>query len=78
MALIDNVKGKIKNSEKFAIDAIYRSRIYPGLSLYNKLQSKYSTDTYIFLCPYVGTGDVYLASLYMENYALKIWKNFYI
>lgn len=55
----------IKN---FIVNAIYVKR---GYDIYNKYQRKYGKDTFIFVCPYQGTGDVYMAGGYFQEYLRK-------
>lgn len=38
-----------------------------GFRIYRKIQAKYK-DAFIFLCPYEGTGDIYLIGLYLKEY----------
>ena len=42
-------------------------RAYRGKSYYKKLKSKYG-DVPIFICPYTGTGDIYLIGTFWEEY----------
>ena len=51
------------------VNDIYNAVILPGYELCKKILYGYSDDTLIFLCPYAGTGDVYLASMYMKEFA---------
>ncbi|MBP8969550.1 MAG: hypothetical protein KBG42_09755 [Lachnospiraceae bacterium] len=48
------------------VDEIANGTLYPGLDVYNRIKSE--SDEKIFLCPYAGTGDVYMASMYLQNY----------
>jgi hypothetical protein len=50
------------------IDAIFG--IQKGKKLYEKLVRKYG-DVPIFLCPYTGTGDIYLIGTFWEEYIRK-------
>lgn len=38
-----------------------------GYKVYKKIQNIYK-NTFIFLCPYAGTGDIYLIGLYLKKY----------
>lgn len=38
-----------------------------GKKVYNKIQDTYK-NAFIFLCPYAGTGDIYLIGLYLKQY----------
>ena len=53
------------------VKSIYNEAIMPGIDLFNELLFGQENGTKIFLCPYIGTGDVYLASMYMNAYARK-------
>ncbi|MDE6015532.1 MAG: hypothetical protein K2H41_07550 [Acetatifactor sp.] len=43
-------------------------RVLQGLKLYNKLRKKYPDCEKILLCPYTGTGDVYLIGGMLQQY----------
>ncbi len=58
--------GPIKNSSQ--AEMLY---INPGLSLYKAILEDKSEDYVLFLCPYAGTGDVYLSGMYIKSFAQK-------
>lgn len=39
-----------------------------GITLYERIMSRYANDFYVFLCPYPGTGDIYMACSYFGEY----------
>lgn len=39
-----------------------------GLVLYEKIRERYGRDSYVFLCPYPGTGDIYMACSFFGEY----------
>ena len=45
----------------------YLYRIKGGYEVYNRLKKEYSNGT-LYLAPYKGTGDVYLAAAMLQNY----------
>lgn len=67
----NKIKAKIKSNGKRAVPSMYYFRIMPGYELFCRLMESYPKDAVMFLCPYAGTGDVYLACLYMTAYAKK-------
>ena len=52
----------IKDMEK-SLESVKR-----GYEIYQSLASTYGMDATFLLCPYPGTGDVYMACLYMPQY----------
>lgn len=42
-----------------------------GIDIFEKIQRKYSDEHFMFLCPYPGTGDIYMACLYFRAYCEK-------
>lgn len=42
-----------------------------GLALYEKIKSRYTDDFFVFLCPYPGTGDIYMACSYFQKYCAQ-------
>lgn len=42
-----------------------------GRDIYRKLEKQYSPDHHFFLCPYTGTGDVYLVGTLLPAYLKK-------
>lgn len=42
-----------------------------GLSLHKKLKKKYGENCPIFICPYTGTGDIYLIGLLLGHFLEK-------
>ena len=53
------------------VDEIFNSDILPGAKLYESIIYKLPKNCMLYLCPYVGTGDVYLVSMYFKAYAKK-------
>lgn len=43
-----------------------------GYNIYNKFKEKYPNAEKIFLCPYHGTGDVYMACIFLTDYLSKL------
>lgn len=39
-----------------------------GIAFYNNIQSKYKDINKMFLCPYPGTGDIYMACGFLKEY----------
>lgn len=52
-------------------------RAYRGKSYYKKLKRKYG-DVPIFLCPYTGTGDIYLIGTFWNEYIKRNSINDYV
>ncbi|GAA4725985.1 hypothetical protein [Brevibacillus fulvus] len=46
----------------------YGLHVIQGHRYYKQIRKKYSQDHKIFVCPYTGTGDVYLVGLYFYQY----------
>lgn len=42
-----------------------------GLALYEKIKGRYADDFFVFLCPYPGTGDIYMAGSYFREYCVQ-------
>lgn len=42
-----------------------------GLSLYERIKAEYTNNFFIFLCPYPGTGDIYMACSYFQKYCVQ-------
>lgn len=42
--------------------------VYMGKTVYRALRKKYGINTKIFLCPYTGTGDIYLIGTFLQQY----------
>lgn len=42
-----------------------------GEKIYNNIVKKYGSDHKIFLCPYTGTGDIYLIGTFLRQYLNK-------
>ena len=57
--------------ENSKVDDIFRECIMPGYNVYKDIMDKLPSKCLLYLCPYVGTGDVYLAAMYMRAYAKK-------
>lgn len=62
----------------FMVRWYYNKYRKKGQELYQNYLQKYGDDVLVVLCPYPGTGDVYLAAAYMENYAKRNEINNYI
>lgn len=60
-----------KKSVKSIIDTIFDTEVLAGANLYDDIMYQLPKDCKIYLCPYAGTGDVYLASMYMKAYAAR-------
>lgn len=43
-------------------------QVEEGYGIYQRIQKEYSGKSWLFLCPYPGTGDVYMACIYLEAY----------
>lgn len=56
--------------KKRGISFIQILKAVRGLKIYKKIKNKYNT-TNIFLCPYTGTGDVYLIGTFWKEYCEK-------
>ncbi len=69
MGIVQKLKNKVKQNDKLSVIACYKAKIEPACATLEKLLKGAPEDTVVFLCPYVGTGDVYLASLYIKSYA---------
>ena len=48
-----------------------------GLVLFKKLRRQYGRDCTICICPYKGTGDVYLAAAFFKDSELDKEKNIF-
>ena len=42
-----------------------------GLMLYDRIKGRYTNDFFVFLCPYPGTGDIYMACSYFQKYCVQ-------
>ena len=42
-----------------------------GYQIYDQIKTQYPKDSVLFLCPYSGTGDIYMACLYLKAYLEK-------
>lgn len=67
---------RITESQRIAGDSIEVlekefTQITKGYALYQKLCEKYSQDFLFCVCPYPGTGDIYMACSYLGEYLLK-------
>ncbi|HBI62323.1 MAG TPA: hypothetical protein DDY31_14105 [Lachnospiraceae bacterium] len=49
-----------------------------GLGLYERIKGRYTNDFVMFLCPYPGTGDIYMACSYFQKYCMRNGINNYI
>lgn len=57
-----NINGEFERAKKEVID---------GYKLYLNICSKYDDFDKMFLCPYPGTGDIYMACSLLEDYLLR-------
>lgn len=53
------------------LEVFNRIRIHNGFKIYASLLEKYGDSVSVSICPYKGTGDVYLAAGYFNKSALK-------
>ena len=44
------------------------ANVQAGLDIYKQILSKYGSEDILFVCPYPGTGDVYMACGFLEKY----------
>ncbi len=42
-----------------------------GVEIYGKIRSEYAENAFVFLCPYPGTGDIYMACSYLQEYCVR-------
>ena len=49
-----------------------------GVALYESIKSQYTNDSFMFLCPYPGTGDIYMACSYFRRYCVQNGINNYM
>lgn len=54
------------------------AEIEQGYLLYREIKKLYPDDARVFLCPYPGTGDVYMACSFLKEYIEKEHINHYI
>jgi len=57
-----------QNNESLPIFIFHLIRLFIGWLAYKKLVRKYSAEHTVFLAPYTGTGDIYLAGLFFQKY----------
>ena len=50
---------------------VYNGSLKPACEIYEKIMNDFPTATKLLVCPYSGTGDVYLVGLYLQNYVKK-------
>lgn len=55
-----------------------KRNVVEGYQLYLKIKNKYTEFDKMFLCPYPGTGDIYMACSLLEDYLLRQNINKYI
>ncbi len=61
------------------INDVYVGSLKPASEIYENIMSEYTyKDCKLFLCPYAGTGDVYLVCLYIKQFAKKNNINHYV
>ena len=46
---------------------VYNGSLNPAINIYKRIMSELPEDTVLLVCPYAGTGDVYLVSLYIRK-----------
>ncbi len=68
MSFFEHFKSIARRNETVSLSAAFNFRIKRGLNIYNRIAGKYK-GCKIFLCPYAGTGDVYLAGMYINAFA---------
>lgn len=69
---IINVSSKYFHSDESLSNYLkYCTYTISGINYYRRLKKKYPNSQAVFLCPYTGTGDVYLAGLYFYQYLKK-------
>lgn len=61
----------VLHSPAITLDFFYKKYRKKGEKIYSNIKKKFGEDSYLVLCPYPGTGDVYIASMYMEEYMKK-------
>jgi len=57
-----------KTNESLPVVAYHFAKTVRGRRIYRKLMAGRSSDTVLFLAPYTGTGDIYLAGLLLQEY----------
>ena len=67
----------IFNADKTVMD-VYEGSLKPAVEIYKDLMKNYPTGTKMLLCPYAGTGDVYLVCSYINKYVQKNEINEYV
>lgn len=65
------------NADKTVMD-VYEGSLKPAVEIYKDLMKNYPTGTKMLLCPYAGTGDVYLVCSYINKYVQKNEINEYV
>lgn len=58
-----NFRSVWRETEYFRISAIIR-----GARAYGRIRKKYNKNSTILLCPYTGTGDIYLIGTFLEEF----------
>lgn len=69
MNISEKIKQKLKRNGKLGAKAAFKARITPGYNVFKRIMTSKDCNEKMFLCPYAGTGDVYLASMYMNAFA---------
>lgn len=69
MNVSEKIKKILKNNGKIGAKAAFKARILPDYNVFERIMGSKSEDEKMFLCPYAGTGDVYLAGMYMNAFA---------
>ena len=66
---------QIGNEVKFSLEQeVFDERaayIKKGMKIFEDIKEKYKRETMIFMCPYKGLGDVYMAGMFLKEYCRK-------
>ncbi len=54
------------------------AQVLEGCTIYEKIKAAYPENYHMFLCPYPGTGDIYMACTYIKEYCVRHGINDYI
>lgn len=62
-----------REKEDDSLETLKNSLTYvkKGYRIYQQIKEKYSKEHWLFLCPYPGTGDIYMAGVYLDAYLGK-------
>lgn len=61
----------VLHTPQLVLNWFYKKYRKKGEKLYSKIKREYGEDTYLVLCPYPGTGDVYIAAINFKEYMMK-------